>query len=409
MTFDLDRVLIAAVSASFAIAVLASVVSWSQRWTASSRAILAVFFAIFAFSELDTLFGVLASDVSQRLRDGVTMLSVIANFCLGPAFLLYVRELTLSENRSDDKRLSMMHFALPMMAVLIAMAAMALPDETRELWYTGASVLAPPPGLKFLNVSFTLLTIALVVQWALYVVWVIQTQMRHLAVLKQHFSSTDGLELRWIVVLATAMGTYVLQNLIGELLRVVGSQDPIGPLFDSLWVLVVVAALALWGLRPSKEIESVAAELDVLEERVRGKYEKSALGPDQAERIARKLVHAMEKDVLYRDPNLTLSSLSAQIGVSLNYVSQTLNQHLEQSFFEFVNGWRVKEAIPLVEVGASTVLAIAYEVGFNSRSSFYTAFKRETGMTPTQYKRTKSRAKTSHGTASASAAIKHSP
>ncbi|MEP4197997.1 MAG: AraC family transcriptional regulator [Aliishimia sp.] len=395
-----DRLLIAAVSASFAIAVFAAAVSWSQRWTASSRAILAVFFAIFAISELDNIFIVLAGELPQKLRDGLALLRVVANFCLGPVFLLYVRELTLAENHSNDKLLGAFHFALPAAATLYAIIAMTLPDATRELWYTGRSVSAPPPGLQLLTIGFTVLAFALIVQWVVYLALVIRTQMKHLAVLKQHFSSTDGLELRWVAVLAAAMGTYVLQFLVGRLLQVTGAQDPIGPFLDSLLVLVVIASLALWGLRPSNDLKSVVAELEVLEEQRSKKYEKSALGADQSERIARKLVHAMEKEHLYRDPNLTLNTLSAHIGVSLNYVSQTLNQNIRQPFFEFVNSWRVKEAIPLVEEGASTVLAIAYEVGFNSRSSFYTAFKRETGMTPTSYKNAVAKAKTANDKAS---------
>ena len=94
----------------------------------------------------------------------------------------------------------------------------------------------------------------------------------------------------------------------------------------------------------------------------------------------------MHSDRLYRDPNLTLSALSKHVGVSSNYVSQTLNERVGQSFFEFVNGWRVDEAIPLLRGGDDTVLAIAFEVGFNSRSSFYTAFKKKTGLTPSAYK-----------------------
>lgn len=386
MTFDPDTLLTATVAAIFAVTLLAAMVSWSQRWSASSRAILAVFFAVFAVSELDTVLIALTSEIPQAVRDGTVLLSFIANFCLMPVFLLYVRELTLNQKDPDEKRSAALHFMLPFAATVFAAIAMVLPNASRDVWYAGASAEEPLPGLHFLIYGFTFLTIALVVQWALYVFWVIRTQTKHIAVLKQHFSSTEGLELRWIAVLAGAMGTYILQSLIGELLVIFGSRDPIGPLLDGLWVLIVVLSLALWGLRPSKELDFVAAELESLEERRNKKYEKSALGSDQSERIARKLIHAMEKEHLYRDPNLTLSTLSAHIGVSLNYVSQTLNQHIRQPFFEFVNSWRVKEAIPLVEEGASTVLAIAYEVGFNSRSSFYTAFKRETGMTPTSYK-----------------------
>ena len=386
MVFDVDNLLVASVVAAFSVAMLSALVAWHQRWSTPSRFTLATFFAAFAVSELDTLARVLTQTMPQSIRDGVELTGFVANFCLGPLFLLYVRELTgLSQSIADGRTIAK-HFFLPSLAAIFAVVTMLFPADTRQMWFYGVGPDVPLPGLSFLRFGFTLLTIALVVQWIVYVVWVVQVQAQHIRRLKQHLASTEGMELRWVAVIACALGVYVLQHMIGEIIVLMGSPDPIGPLLDSLLVLIVVAALALWGLRPAPELDDVATVLNDAEAPPEKKYEKSALGPDQANRIARKLVRAMDVDHLYRDPNLTLSTLAGHVGVSLNFVSQTLNQTLGQSFFEFVNDWRVKEAIPLVEAGDTTVLAIAYEVGFNSRSSFYSSFKRVTGMTPTAYK-----------------------
>ncbi|WP_299692067.1 AraC family transcriptional regulator [uncultured Tateyamaria sp.] len=384
MSFDPLNLLIASVVATFAVASLAAMVCWSQRRSIPSRTTLALFFAAFALSEVDSLAFVLTAQMPQGLRDGTGFLNLVVNFCIMPLFLLYVRELLDARGTSDSGPASAFHVALPATAAFVSVIGMAMPAATREAWYTGATT--DTPGLVFLQVSLTLLTIALVLQWAVYVIWIAQTQSRHIARLKQHFASTEGMEQRWIAVLAFAMGFYILQTMAGETLVLLGGQDPVGPLLDSFLVLVVVVVVALWGLRPSPELDHATQTLDAAEPHCDKKYEKSALGADQAGRIARKLIRAMQQDQLYRDPNLTLSTLSSHVGVSLNYVSQTLNQHLHQSFFEFVNDWRVKEAIPMVKAGETTVLAIAYEVGFNSRSSFYSAFKRVTGVTPTAYK-----------------------
>ena len=95
----------------------------------------------------------------------------------------------------------------------------------------------------------------------------------------------------------------------------------------------------------------------------------------------------MSKDLLYRDPNLSLWDLAKHIGVTSHYVSQSLNTHLGQSFFELVNGWRIKDAITQLTTTDATILVITYDVGFNSRSAFYKAFKRETGKTPTDLRK----------------------
>ncbi|WP_299918209.1 AraC family transcriptional regulator [uncultured Roseobacter sp.] len=391
MIFDPDQLLFATVTATFAVAVLACMISWSQRWSAPSRTTLALFFAAFALSELDTLAVALTYEMPQVIRDGIELKSFIANFCIMPLFLFYVRELSDLRGHPGNGKALALHFALPGVVLIFSLVTMALPATTRDIWYSDTMTDLSLPGLLFLHYGFTLLTVALVLQWAVYVIWVARTQARHIARLKQHFASTEGIELRWVAVLAFAMGSYILQTMAGETLILLGKRDPVGPLFDSFLVLIVVAAVALWGLRPSPELDYATKALDEAAEHHETKYKRSALGIDQSHRIAQKLLRAMQEDHLYRDPNLTLSALSAHVGVSLNHVSQTLNQNLGQSFFEFVNSWRVKEAIPLVEAGETTVLAIAYEVGFNSRSSFYSAFKRVTDMTPTAYKKAKSK------------------
>lgn len=392
MIFDLESVQVATVAATFAIATLAALISWSQRWAAPSRTTLAVFFAVFALSELDTTVAALTVDMPQFVRDGTDCISFTAKFFIMPLFLIFVRELIVPPGHSVDTVRMRWHFALPGLALAFACFAMILPSTTREAWYSGEQMTQAFPGLAILRTAINVLTILLVLQWSLYVIWVARTQAQHIARLRQHFASTEGLEVRWVALLAFALGFYVARSMVGEFLILAGAQDPIGPLLDSLLVFIMVVALALWGLRPSPELENATRAVEESAQAEGQKYEKSALGPDQSERIARKLLHAMQADRLYRDPNLTLSTLAGHIGVSVNYASQTLNQRLDQSFFEFVNSWRVQEAIPLVEAGEETVLAIAYEVGFNSRSSFYSAFKRQTGLTPTAFKATKSAA-----------------
>ncbi|WP_164881449.1 AraC family transcriptional regulator [Pseudoalteromonas sp. R3] len=117
------------------------------------------------------------------------------------------------------------------------------------------------------------------------------------------------------------------------------------------------------------------------------KYQHSALSDEQANRIARKIHNAVVTEKLYLEPDLTLYKLAEYLKVSANYVSQTLNQTLGQSFFDYVNKARIDAATELLRANDKTVLDIAMAVGFNARSSFYKAFKTHTGMTPGEYKK----------------------
>ncbi len=117
------------------------------------------------------------------------------------------------------------------------------------------------------------------------------------------------------------------------------------------------------------------------------KYSKSALDPAMRDRIRRKLDAAMTTEGLFRDSLLNLRSLSRAIRENTHSVSQVLNQDLQASFYEFVNRHRVDEASRLLlEHPEQTVLEIALAVGFNSKSTFNTAFRRITGTTPREFR-----------------------
>ena len=92
----------------------------------------------------------------------------------------------------------------------------------------------------------------------------------------------------------------------------------------------------------------------------------------------------------FLDPSLTIYDLSKQIGMSTKDLSLLINHELNQHFFDFVNGFRIRKAMEILQDPSKkdlTVLEILYDVGFNSKSSFNTAFKKYTQLTPTQYRK----------------------
>jgi AraC-like DNA-binding protein len=117
------------------------------------------------------------------------------------------------------------------------------------------------------------------------------------------------------------------------------------------------------------------------------KYARSSLDAATTARIRRKLDLALARPETSRDSLLNLRSLSRDIGEKAHYVSQVINQDLGSTFYELVNRRRIAEAKRmLVDEANQTVLEIALAVGFNSKSTFNTAFRRETGMTPTAFR-----------------------
>lgn len=99
-----------------------------------------------------------------------------------------------------------------------------------------------------------------------------------------------------------------------------------------------------------------------------------------------KLENAMSEKRLYKNPNLTLQDLAQEINISSHQLSQFLNNSLGKNFTSFVNEYRINEACQIIASSDKLTLeSIGYDVGFNSKSTFFAAFKKHTGTTPLSY------------------------
>lgn len=117
-------------------------------------------------------------------------------------------------------------------------------------------------------------------------------------------------------------------------------------------------------------------------------YQKSGLSEDQAAAYHQRLLTYMETEKPYLNGELKALELAQMIGISVNHLSQVLNQKQQQNFFDFVNGYRLKDVITKMKDPANshlTLLAMALDSGFNSKTSFNTVFKKLTHQTPSAY------------------------
>jgi AraC-like DNA-binding protein len=118
------------------------------------------------------------------------------------------------------------------------------------------------------------------------------------------------------------------------------------------------------------------------------RYTGSQLTPEQAQQYLRKLDSDMTSRKLFLEPELSLGELADKTAIPFRYLSQIINQHKGRNFYDYINGLRVEYACNLLRTDSDkTILEILYASGFNSKTSFNTAFKKHTGKTPTQLKR----------------------
>ena len=119
------------------------------------------------------------------------------------------------------------------------------------------------------------------------------------------------------------------------------------------------------------------------------KMTKLGLSNETADRLVEDLEEYLAERKPWLQPDITLASVSADLGYTRNQISFVINHRLDQTFYELVNSRRIDHAVDRMKDKASdhSVLQIGFDAGFNSVSGFYNAFKKKTGMTPAQYLR----------------------
>jgi len=152
----------------------------------------------------------------------------------------------------------------------------------------------------------------------------------------------------------------------------------------------------IWQLQPAIKKETVEEEFHQAEQMDAGtddlqiqKTTKSGLSADKINDLVSKITMLMEQEKLFQETELTLSQLARKLAVPAYQVSQALNEGMKKSFYDLINGYRIKEAKRLLLDPKNTnytVLSVGFEAGFNSKTTFNTVFKKFTGLTPTEFR-----------------------
>ncbi|MBN2522495.1 MAG: AraC family transcriptional regulator [Bacteroidales bacterium] len=117
---------------------------------------------------------------------------------------------------------------------------------------------------------------------------------------------------------------------------------------------------------------------------------KQSLSDRIRKQYYQKLLACMNNEQPFLDPEINLSSLGQKISIPPRSLSEVINTMERKNFYDFINYYRIKESEKLLTTSSGrekTILEVLYEVGFNTKSAFNIAFKKHTGMTPTEYKR----------------------
>lgn len=288
-------------------------------------------------------------------------------FLAGPLLFLYIRTLTSPEANLEKR--DFLHF-IPFALCLIILLPYYFQGVQGKIRILSFEYVGQLGEWYYIRSGL------FVTQFLVYLVLIALTIIKYSRNLKERKSARDKavlFEIRFFVISASLLWIAIILRLAVQ--RVPNLLIPLG-------ASLLVYALGYLKMRRPELSES--GELSAK------KYDKSQLTPERSERYLNKLLQFMEKERPFTDGELTIQKLADKLSIPAPHLSQTINERLGKSFPDFINSYRVEEAKKKLLDPAFkhlSVLGIAEEVGFNSKSSFNDVFKRHVKMTPTEFRK----------------------
>jgi AraC-like DNA-binding protein len=201
--------------------------------------------------------------------------------------------------------------------------------------------------------------------------------------IKNEFSTIDRkITLGWLLFVIIFYMIFMVTSYLLGMIKIFTHSTTYALLITYAFLLVMVYIFSFYGLLQQ---QIYALGLGLKDD----KYKNPRLNHDIINELKEKLTALFNEKKPYLNSDLTVYIVSDQLNISRHTLTEVLNTGLGKNFYQFVNEFRVEEAIrKLKDPGYNkySIEAIGFECGFNSRSSFYDVFKRHTGRTPSQFK-----------------------
>ena len=339
-------------------------------------------------------------------------LFVPAVLALCPLFYLYVKSLT-SENFTFDNR-KLFHFIPSLIFFLINTPVFSMLTHEQSVWFIiyGFTIIGDDQMLKLTTYISYLWTFGVfALQIVFYFYLIIKEILSHKKNIREAFSNLKQKKLNWLIwCTALFFALLVINNALLQTEAIDNITIRIG---YNIAMIVITAFLGFAGLRQIDIYDEIAVanknQTDgdgpkiiahnqdethrqtnvALSSTDNNKYVTSMLSDEEMEKIVGLLENTMQTKKLFLNPDLKITDVASEVSLPRKQISQAMNEKLNNNFYNYVNRYRIGEAKRLLEdikFSQFSVEGIAHQSGFKSRSSFYTAFKNETGVTPNQFR-----------------------
>src|SRR5215203_922722 len=293
-------------------------------------------------------------------------------FLAGPLLYLYLK--TLISKKTTFAKKNFLHF-IPFAICLIYLIPYYFQSAADKLQILNAELQFPSMrGWYYLRSNI------LAAQFLVYlfvIIWMLVKYSREVKAKRVKVDTSVRFQIRFLVISCTSLWV------IG-MLRYMLDSTPQTNLLLLLCVGIIIYGLGyICLIKP--EVVSSAEETQLSA----AKYEKSNLSSQKSERYLKRLLEIMEGEKLYTDCEISLQKVAERLAISPHHLSQIINERRNQSFSDFVNAYRVEEVKKNLLDPAKkhySILAIAEESGFNSKSSFNSVFKKHANLTPSEFR-----------------------
>jgi AraC-like DNA-binding protein len=292
----------------------------------------------------------------------------------GPFLLLYVTLLISGQQKFN--KLLLLHFTPALIYYLFLLPIMLLPAaEKLHLVYE----VYPDNSPLFIDVFYLLI----IISGPVYIVWSLILLRKHYRQIKENFSYTEKINLKWLRNLCIGMAVIWMAIATTSFM-----EDNLSDSIIFTTATLFVFLIGYYGIRQGVIFTDPLITSASVSPDTKAKYQKSPLDATQSQSLLQRLLLFMEKEKPYLESKITLPQLASQFNTNPNYLSQIINELLNQNLYDFINKYRVdefKERLENADALNYTLFGLAQNCGFSSKSTFHDVFKKHTGQTPAQY------------------------
>ncbi|MNU99111.1 DNA-binding transcriptional regulator MelR [compost metagenome] len=309
-----------------------------------------------------------------------SLLGIILPLPILHVVFLYFYTIALTENRIPRLPVILLHFIPFLTLVALAIPFYRLSGAEKVAVFKNGG-----KGFEWyavVQLSFILLTAAF------YSVVTLLKIRKHRKSIQDYLSNTDKRMLRWLEYLTIGLGIIWLLVLFFEDNVIFGGVTVFVLFIGFFGINQVSIFIPTTPRNQSEQPNPIIVDPEEESPVKKEKYAKSGLEQNQVSIIMKQLEELMAHDKPFKESELTLNELAKRMNLNPNQLSQVINSETGKTFYHYINTYRINEFLYLLSLPENkkfTFLSLAYDCGFNSKTTFNKYFKLHTGKTPSEY------------------------